>query len=230
MAKFNQCECGRNKYYRARYCKQCKIDNAASFCKLCEEPILKVDRFGKPYPYCYNCREVPNDIKESLKSVLDEEQANNAVFIEPSLFDEDTLQRVLNAAPAPSASRQRQQSHGDIEAPGDVPVGTCSYCTRDLYASDLADLCKWCIAGQPDVNDHEPIIKPKVRAYKPKPQQAVKRKRKKPLRKLAVDDVPAVRRLHAAGGVSYAQLGKRFGVSKSTIKNAVKRKTFAHIS
>jgi len=218
VTTMNKCSCGRNKYHKARMCKQCKQDKALAFCPHCSEPILSADRFGNPYRTCYNCRGVETDIEAlAAKRTLDEQQANNPVFIEPSLFDETTLQRVVNASPEPSAQRQSQQRHNDYLAPGETPIGTCSYCRRDLYADDLADLCRWCIAGQPDHDDSTPVIKP----------QPTSKRKKRP--RLTDDTVRQVRRLHAAGGWSYAQLAKRFRVGKSSIKNAVKGKTYTHV-
>ncbi|MDJ0454423.1 HNH endonuclease [Gordonia amicalis] len=49
------------------------------------------------------------------------------------------------------------------------------------------------------------------------------------LAKLTAADVLEMRRLHAAGDVSYVALGRRFGVAKSTAIDAIRGKTWTHL-
>ncbi len=50
-----------------------------------------------------------------------------------------------------------------------------------------------------------------------------------PRRKLTEDDVREARRLYAAGGVTYKQLGERFGVHRFVITVAIKGQTWKHV-
>ncbi len=157
MAKVNKCDCGKTKYYKARYCNQCKKDKALAFCPYCDEPILKADRFGTPYPTCYHCREIPADEQKAMESVLDNEyprltaqQAQNDIFVEPSMLDDGIRESLLSAVAEAPAQKQARMVHRDYPEPKGAPTGTCGYCRRDLYASDLANMCQYCVLGFPD--------------------------------------------------------------------------------
>ncbi len=47
--------------------------------------------------------------------------------------------------------------------------------------------------------------------------------------KLTEDDVRAIRAAHAAGGISYGALGRRYGVYYGIISGIVRRKTWTHV-